>query len=238
MSGRRDRSEIRIVVSRDGPYLVYGTVPLGIDAIATNEDGGMWEWRTVRELDAPATYALCRCGRSQSKPFCDGTHAKVHFDGTETATRATHDEQAEIQDGPALQLRDAQPLCAFARFCDSYGTIWARVEEGDPRSAEIVRHEGEHCPSGRLVLVDRATAARLEPQFPPSIRLIEDPEKACSGPLFVRGGIHVESHDGTPYEMRNRVTLCRCGASENKPFCDGMHADVAFSDGLDPQEVP
>ena len=41
------------------------------------------------------------------------------------------------------------------------------------------------------------------------------------GPLWVRGGIPVMSADGKPYAIRNRVTLCRCGKSGNKPFCDG-----------------
>jgi D-arabinose 1-dehydrogenase-like Zn-dependent alcohol dehydrogenase len=60
----------------------------------------------------------------------------------------------------------------------------------------------------------------------------EIPALGCSGPLWVRGGITVESGDGTRYETRNRVTLCRCGASSNKPFCDGSHAALAFDDGL------
>ena len=232
MSQHRDRAELRIVVSANGPYLVYGAVPLGVAAIAPNKEGGSWSWREVCELPAKDVYALCRCGRSETKPFCDGTHAKVQFDGTETATRAGHDQQSQVVEGPALELRDAEALCAFARFCDNYGTIWGRVEHGDERSREIVKHEAEHCPSGRLVVIDRATGVALEPAFEPSIRLLEDPEKECSGPIFVRGGILVESQDGTPYERRNRVTLCRCGASENKPFCDGAHASIGFQDGL------
>lgn len=50
------------------------------------------------------------------------------------------------------------------------------------------------------------------------------------GPLWVRGGIPVESSDGATYEVRNRVTLCRCGRSSNKPFCDGTHKGVGFRD--------
>ena len=56
-----------------------------------------------------------------------------------------------------------------------------------------------------------------------SIGIVEDPAKRCSGPLWVLGGIAVESAGGEAYEVRNRVTLCRCGASKNKPFCDGTH---------------
>jgi CDGSH-type Zn-finger protein len=44
-----------------------------------------------------------------------------------------------------------------------------------------------------------------------------------SGPIWVRGGISVYSGQGMLYEVRNRVTLCRCGKSTNKPFCDSSH---------------
>jgi CDGSH-type Zn-finger protein len=63
-----------------------------------------------------------------------------------------------------------------------------------------------------------------------SIGLIEDPEQQCSGPLWLQGGIPIVAADGFEYEVRNRVTLCRCGASKNKPFCDGTHATIKFRD--------
>ena len=44
--------------------------------------------------------------------------------------------------------------------------------------------------------------------------------------------IRVESASGESYEIRNRQALCRCGASSNKPFCDGSHASIKFQDGL------
>ncbi|HEY2476158.1 MAG TPA: CDGSH iron-sulfur domain-containing protein [Candidatus Cybelea sp.] len=72
----------------------------------------------------------------------------------------------------------------------------------------------------------------LEPRLEPSISLIEDPAMKCSGPLWVRGGVRIEGAGGQEFEVRNRVTLCRCGASQNKPFCDGTHADIGFNDGL------
>ena len=66
-----------------------------------------------------------------------------------------------------------------------------------------------------------------------SISLVEDPQNKVSGPIALRGGILVESSDGTTYEVRNRQTLCRCGKSQNKPFCDGSHIDEGFNDGDD-----
>jgi CDGSH-type Zn-finger protein len=73
------------------------------------------------------------------------------------------------------------------------------------------------------VILDNETGKSLEPEFKPSIVMIHDPQKRCEGPIWVRGGIPIESYDGTIYEIRNRVTLCQCGKSENKPFCDGSH---------------
>ena len=47
---------------------------------------------------------------------------------------------------------------------------------------------------------------------------------------LVVGGAQLTAGDGTAYEVRNRMTLCRCGASANKPFCDGTHTEVGFAD--------
>jgi hypothetical protein len=82
------------------------------------------------------------------------------------------------------------------------------------------------------VLRDKRTGQTVEPNLPQSIGVVEDPSKQCSGPLWIRGGIPVESASGERYETRNRVTLCRCGQSSNKPFCDGTHAATGFDDGL------
>ena len=226
-------SQPHVKVSKDGPYLVYGSLPLRIETIGTNEEGGSWTWETDRTLEAHESYALCRCGQSSNKPFCDGTHKRVGFDGTETASREPFERAAEVTEGPAMTLYDDRPLCAYARFCDNAGTIWAlvkRTDDGEVR--RIVAHEETHCPSGRLVIRDRETGEVLEPKLEPSISLIEDPAMHCSGPIWVRGRVRVESADGQQYELRNRVTLCRCGASQNKPFCDGAHADIGFNDGL------
>jgi CDGSH-type Zn-finger protein len=54
--------------------------------------------------------------------------------------------------------------------------------------------------------------------------LIFDPAREEEGPLWVRGGIQVEGADGFLYQRRNRITLCRCGRSQNMPFCDASHA--------------
>ena len=223
----------KIVVSKDGPYIVSGNVPLAIQTITPNAQGESWEWVQGKSFDAPETYELCRCGRSRHKPFCDGSHTTPHFHGAETASRAPFSDQAERIDGPAITLDDAQELCAFARFCDAGGKIWALIGRSDnDATRNLAIREANHCPSGRLVVNDARTDRPIEHALPPSIGIVEDPAMKCSGPLWVRGGIQIESADGAPYETRNRVTLCRCGASENKPFCNGSHASMKFKDGL------
>jgi len=82
------------------------------------------------------------------------------------------------------------------------------------------------------VAINKETGEPIEPKFEPSISLVEDPIANASGPLWVKGGVSIESSQGEAYETRNRVTLCRCGKSHNKPYCDGSHITVKFNDGL------
>jgi CDGSH-type Zn-finger protein len=217
--------EAKIQITRDGPYLVSGGLPLSEQHIVTNAEGESLEYREGRKYPAQAQYALCRCGHSSNKPFCDGTHAKVQFDGAETASQKPYLEQAKAIEGPTMVLTDAENLCAFARFCDPKGRIWNLIKQTDnPETRQLVEFEAGHCPSGRLVVWDRETGKSVEPKFKPSLGLIEDTSKQVRGPIWVRGGIPVISADGKTYEVRNQLTLCRCGRSDNKPFCNGSHA--------------
>jgi len=224
---------MKITVTQNGPYLVEGAIPLAIQTIVSDSEGGSREWRQGRAFEVKQQYRLCRCGQSSNKPFCDSTHLKVGFDGTETASMAPYLEQAEVFEGPVMDLTDAQPFCASGRFCDPDGSIWNLIEETDDSDAvDKVKHQSGHCPSGRLIVWDKATRQPYEPAFEPSLGLVQDPVAGVSGPIWARGGIAVQSADGRQYEIRNRVTLCRCGASSNKPFCDGSHGSVGFTDGL------
>jgi CDGSH-type Zn-finger protein len=220
----------RITISRNGPYVVSGALPVSEQALTVDDSGNTWDYEDRGSREVGDSYALCRCGQSSQKPFCDGTHARVGFDGTETASRRAFQDDAEVIAGPTMDLEDNAPLCAFARICDGHGRIWNSVGEADgPAQRDVVAHQATLCPSGRLVVRDKAAADEvLELPFEPSVVLIEDPQKDSSGPIWVRGGVTIVSADGFVYEPRNRVTLCRCGASSNKPFCDGTHAHIGF----------
>jgi CDGSH-type Zn-finger protein len=224
----------KISIARTGPYLVSGSVPLAGVKIETNAEGDSIDWGEGSAYPVTETFALCRCGGSSKKPFCDGTHAKIGFHGAEMASRETVLDQAQVIEGPDMQLADAQVLCAFGRFCDPNGSVWDQVESSDDPKirAQFIRQVG-NCPSGRLLAIDKATGKAIEPELPQSIGIVEDPSQQCSGPLWVRGGIELIGEDGESYEIRNRMTLCRCGSSENKPFCNGSHAsEPKFLDGL------
>lgn len=217
-------SKVKIKVSKNGPYLVSGKVPITEQIISCDSKGTPKQWEKGEKYPLRENCTLCRCGQSEHKPCCDGTHVKVNFDGTETAAMQSYEEQARKIDGPALELLDAEILCASARFCHRGGDIWDQISETEkPETRKNVIANACDCPSGRLVVRDKKTKEPIEPHLEKSLGLIEDPSMGVRGPIWVRGRIPVESADGKTYETRNRVTLCRCGKSTNKPFCDSSH---------------
>ena len=218
------KNTTKIKVSKNGPYIVSGEIPIQKQVIIADSDGTANEWQPSAKYPPQKTCLLCRCGQSKNKPFCDGTHSKTGFDGTETAGEEPYLNQPKKIDGPALKLSDTEDLCASARFCHRAGGIWNLVPKSDdPESKQVAIEENCDCPSGRLVIADKKTGDVIEPNLPKSVGLIEDPAMGVSGPIWVRGGVPVESADGKTYKIRNRVTLCRCGKSGNKPFCDSSH---------------
>lgn len=217
-------AEKRIKVSKDGPYLISGGIPVMRESITADSEGTALAWRFETKFPFMEKCGLCRCGHSKNKPFCDGTHLKINFVGTESAAPEEYLEKPKVFDGTIIKLIDYEELCASARFCHRAGGIWNLVKDcEDPRIKQIMIEESCDCPSGRLVVHDKESGKIIEPNMEKSIVAIEDPQMGVSGPLWVRGSIPVESADGKTYCVRNRMTLCRCGKSTNKPFCDSSH---------------
>jgi len=218
------KEDYKVTVIKNGPYLVSGGVPLFTATISCDAQGIPSQWKIGKNLSTSKNYLLCRCGQSNKKPFCDSTHVKVNFDGTEVSDNEPFEKMAKAIDGPELILKDAEILCASARFCHRGGDIWDAIPESNDLNVKKNAVENAFdCPSGRLVVLDKKTGLTLEPDLAKSIGAIEDPSKGVSGPFWVRGGIPIYSAEGKLYEVRNRVTLCRCGKSTNKPFCDSSH---------------
>jgi CDGSH-type Zn-finger protein len=227
-----EKNDKRIEIVKDGPYIVSGNVPLAKEVSIRDKQNIPVEWRMEKSYPHKEEYALCRCGASRNKPFCDGSHADIGFDGTETASRLPFSEVAERYGGQGFDLLDCVELCQGAQFCHQAGGIWNLVDlPSDPKTTQRAAQIAGQCPTGRLVVCEKETGKAIEPPFEKSITVLEDPGRHCSGPLWVKGGIPVISADGTEYEVRNRATLCRCGASGNKPFCDGTHISIGFNDG-------
>ena len=113
---------------------------------------------------------------------------------------------------------DEGSLCAIVRFCDPDGSCWNLVK--DSQTLDKAIDETFNCNSGRLTVIK--DGKKVEKEYDKQIIAVLDTERKRLGPLWVTGYIPVKS-ETTDYEVRNRVTLCRCGRSYNKPFCDGMH---------------
>lgn len=218
----------KIVVRKDGPYLVRGHVPLVRKIQVVSEYGEPLAWRKCDSLDVGEAYALCRCGQSREKPFCDGTHRAIHFDGTEAAdTAVTADRQRVYAGGTHITVKYDKSLCMRAGFCANRMTTVKRMV---PTTADTgVRSQViamiERCPSGALTYALEEGQPDNEPDLPQQVAVVTEitSEGLIDGPLWVSGGIPIERADGLPLETRNRVTLCGCGRSRSKPLCDGTH---------------
>lgn len=223
-----NNKEIYIKIAKNGPYLVYGVPKIVQEIIIADENGICIKYSKGKSFEIKTTpVQICRCGNSINAPFCDGSHNKCNFDGTETASHEEILNNAEIYEGPNLTLYDNEKYCALARFCDAKGGIWALILDGNKKSDAYAIEEANLCPSGRLIIFDK-TGNIIENKLPISISVLEDAGLKISGPIWVKGGIRVESLTGESYEIRNRQTLCRCGKSLNKPFCDSAHTHLQF----------
>ena len=219
-------SEQRITVQPNGPYIVFGNVPLVRKSEVISEHGEPLTWKKDEVLKTGERYALCRCGQSSAKPFCDGSHAHADFDGGEVADTGNISEREVIYEGTRIFVKDDRSVCIHSGFCgDRISNVWKMtLDSHDTQVRARMMSMIERCPSGALSYSLESDGENLEPDLPVEIAITPD------GALWVSGGIPVERSDGQPLEVRNRVTLCRCGGSSNKPLCDGTHKEIGFSE--------
>ena len=187
-------------------------------------------------IDKPSV-ALCRCGHSKSRPFCDGTHGKIGWSDKKSDTRQPRKTDDYI--GKKITIHDNRGICAHVGFCtDGLPKVFRiGVEpwiDADAETVEKIIETIKKCPSGAL---SYSIDGKLYNTFSehPKIQMTEN------GPYFVTGSI--ELHDADTPESNEHYALCRCGKSANKPFCDGQHWHTHFRDngiakpiGLDPNE--
>ncbi|MEL6447818.1 MAG: CDGSH iron-sulfur domain-containing protein [Pseudomonadota bacterium] len=206
----------KIIPVPDGPLIIKESPPI-VDA------GG-------ESLAADGHGALCRCGASKTKPWCDGSHKAAGFSSAPT--------DAELRDQPLryegtasgtrISIAYTPVLCSHAAACsklaaDTFNPSrdpWINPDEG---SLESIQDVMAACPSGALSLsldgaphqhtTSRDSAIQIEPNGPYRVTNV-----ALEAPFSVAGSTD------------KKYVLCRCGQSKNKPFCDGTHHDVGWRD--------
>ncbi len=170
--------------------------------------------------------ALCRCGGSRNKPFFDGTHGRNGFRDQNLADPAK--DKREAYAGRGITIFDNRALCAHAAHCTEQlpsvfrhdGRPW--IDPDGATVQDIVAVIGK-CPSGALSYAIGGVEA-VPPQRPPTVTV------ADNGPYQITGGIELMAAKQGQGASSEHYTLCRCGASKNKPFCDGSHWDAGFRD--------
>jgi CDGSH-type Zn-finger protein/truncated hemoglobin YjbI len=195
------------------------------------------------EMPTRPQMAVCRCGESAIKPSCDGACARTGFTDEKDPNRV-----ADHRDTYAsLQLTVTTTwICQHSGFCTDrlasvFHTEGAFVTPSGGRMDEIIRAVRD-CPSGALSYAIDGVEARRQVDWDDSREPVIEVSK--DGPYRITGGIPLSDADGAPVERAEGASvehyaLCRCGHSQNKPFCSGMHWYVEFKDPVpDPERVP
>jgi CDGSH-type Zn-finger protein/truncated hemoglobin YjbI len=225
LADQMENSRPCIMTAKNGPYLVTNAAavrtPLG------------------ERLTLPPQLALCRCGASAMKPFCDGTHATSGFTDAKDPKRVP--DRREAYPGEQVTIFDNRGICQHSGLCtDRLATAFRTKEEpfvapSGGRMDELVRAVRD-CPSGALSLAFDGVEARDLTDWhgtrEQAIEITQD------GPYRVTGGLPLtDATLGGDADVpraagssREHYALCRCGHSQNKPFCSGMHWYVDFRD--------
>ncbi len=219
-----------IVIRENGPYIVYGDIPLTRKAQVISEHGEPLTWHKQDIIPTESPYALCRCGKSSTKPFCDGTHVRARFDGTETADTNAMKDREDVWQGEGITVKRDYSLCMESGFCGNrFTNIQKMIDEtGESTVRATVMAMIERCPSGSYTYSLTPDGEDIEPDYPVGIAVTA--EGGIAGALWLTGNIPIERADGKPIETRARVTLCRCGMSGRKPLCDGTHREQGFKE--------
>jgi CDGSH-type Zn-finger protein/truncated hemoglobin YjbI len=222
LEGMQAGLEGRIQVETNGPYLVTN---------ASHVDN--WLGEPLRVLPQ---MALCRCGESQRKPLCDGSHARIGFNDAKDDHRVPDRRDTHV--GQQVTILDNRGTCQHSGLCtDRLAAVFH--SDADPfvtpsggRMDEIIRAVRD-CPSGALSYAIDGVEARDDVDYhttrEPAIEVSKD------GPYRIAGGVPLTDADGDDVARnegasREHYALCRCGHSQNKPFCSGMHWYVEFHD--------
>ena len=226
------REKPKIVTLPNGPYvLINDTEPKIIENLQNSKG---------EHLSSIPGVSLCRCGASNNKPFCDGTHSKIGFSSENKEEDANANDHHIAKDkrknfvGKEITIHDNRKICSHAAECvnnlPSVFKLNARPWiSPDAAEREEIINTIRKCPSGALSYSLDGIEYRDQNERKPMITVFKD------GPYHVTGGINLIGEDNNNIQWaegssKEHYVLCRCGASNNKPFCDGMHRLINFKD--------
>lgn len=201
-----------IELRQNGPVVVTGLSSL----MGTNGES----------IPTKPTMALCRCGASKNKPFCDGSHSSANFSDSKLSDRTT--DELLSYEGDEITIQYNRLLCSKAHECgdrlnqvfDTTRDPWIDPNQGTVTEIiDVVRA----CPSGALSHQQNGTPVRHEVAQDSVINI------ESNGPYNVRN-VSLTGEEWCTDACENKYSLCRCGASKNKPFCDGSHRASNFVD--------
>jgi len=216
-NSKNKKASIKIL--KDGPYLAKGVK----------------NFKNSKDVTIPSkpVMTLCRCGKSSNKPFCDGTHTNINFNGDKDKNHIPH--KVEIYKGEKITIYDNRSVCSHRGYCtDELPSVWRSEKEPwidpDGASVEEIIKICEKCPSGALSYSLRDGERIQDVKRRDEAISIAPRRYNADGPYDITGGVEMEDLDGASPESKEHYALCRCGASKNKPFCSGEHWYVKFID--------
>jgi CDGSH-type Zn-finger protein/ferredoxin len=221
----------KILPLSNGPYyLINDMEPKVVENLQNSKGESL---STIRGV------SLCRCGASKNKPFCDGTHGTIGFSSENKED--VNDNHHTVKDkrksyvGKRITIHDNRRICSHAAECvnnlPSVFKLNARpwISPDAAETEEEIINAIKKCPSGALSYSVDGIEYRDQNERKPVITVSK------GGPYLVTGGIELigDNIEWAEGSSKEHYTLCRCGASNNKPFCDGMHRVINFKDDKD-----
>jgi len=216
----------KILTLPNGPYYLINEMEPKVVENLRNSNG--------ESLSTICGIALCRCGASKNKPFCDGTHGIIRFLNNDTEVTETGHivkDKRKTYAGKKIIIHDNRKICSHAAECVNNLPSVFKFDARpwiDPEAATLEESINtiRKCPSGALSYSIDGVEYKDQNERKPMVTVSKE------GPYIITGGVELKGDnlqfgDGASKE---HYTLCRCGASRNKPFCDGMHRVINFKD--------